>query len=75
MTAVDAQIKHEDDAPTIGLLLCKTRNAVVPEYALRDHARPLGVTEFQIQESFPEQIQANLPSVEQIEQELSGDDT
>jgi predicted nuclease of restriction endonuclease-like (RecB) superfamily len=73
MTAVDTQVKHEDDAPTIGLLLCKTRNAVVAEYALRDHVRPLGVTEYQIAESLPERIHGNLPSVEQIERELSGD--
>jgi len=73
MTAVDAQVKHEDDAPTIGLLLCKTKNEVVAEYALRDSARPLGVSEYQLAQSLPEQLQTNLPTIEQIERELAGE--
>ena len=72
MTAVDAQVKHDDDAPTIGLLLCKTKNEVVAEYALRDSARPLGISEYQLAESLPEQLQTNLPTIEQIERELAG---
>ncbi|MFT4224817.1 PDDEXK nuclease domain-containing protein [Micropruina sp.] len=72
MTAVDAQVKHEDDAATIGLLLCKTKNEVVAEYALRDNARPLGVSEFQLAEALPEQLQTSLPTIEQIERELAG---
>jgi predicted nuclease of restriction endonuclease-like (RecB) superfamily len=72
MTAVDAQVKHEQDAPTIGLLLCKTKNEVVAEYALRDSARPLGVSEYQLAEALPETLQTNLPTIEQIETELAG---
>jgi predicted nuclease of restriction endonuclease-like (RecB) superfamily len=45
LTAVDAQVKHAQDSPTIGLLLCKSKNKVVAEYALRDKAQPLGVAE------------------------------
>ncbi|MGK2876782.1 MAG: PDDEXK nuclease domain-containing protein [Nocardioides sp.] len=73
MTAVDAQVKHEDDAPTIGLLLCKSRNEVVAEYALRDITRPLGVSEYQLAKALPEQLQTSLPTIEQIERELAGD--
>lgn len=72
MTAVDAQVKHDDDAATIGLLLCKTKNEIVAEYALRDSARPLGISEYQLAESLPEPLQTSLPTIEQIERELAG---
>ena len=70
LTAVDAQIKHPQDAPTIGLLLCKSKNKVVAEYALRDNTRPIGVAEYQLVESLPPELQTSLPSIEQIEREL-----
>lgn len=73
MTAVDAQLKDEYDAPTIGLLLCKSKNEVVAEYALRDSARPLGVSEYQLTTSLPERLQTGLPTIEQIERELAGE--
>ncbi|MBU0501068.1 MAG: DUF1016 family protein [Gammaproteobacteria bacterium] len=73
LTAVDAQIKHLQDGPTIGLLLCKSKNKVVAEYALRDNAQPIGVAEYKLIESLPDELQTSLPSIEQIERELSGD--
>jgi predicted nuclease of restriction endonuclease-like (RecB) superfamily len=72
LTAVDAQIKHPQDGPTIGLLLCKSKNKVVAEYALRNTAQPLGVAEYQLIESLPAELQTSLPSIEQIERELEG---
>ena len=72
MTAVDAQVKDEPDGPTIGLLLCKSRDKVVAEYALRDTTRPLGIAEYQLAESLPEQLQTSLPTIEQLERELEG---
>jgi predicted nuclease of restriction endonuclease-like (RecB) superfamily len=72
LTAVDAQIKHPQDGPTIGLLLCKGKNKVVAEYALRSHVQPLGVAEYQLVESLPPELQTSLPSIEQIERELGG---
>jgi len=72
LTAVDAQVKHPQDGPTIGLLLCKSKNKVVAEYALRDKAQPLGVAEYQLLESLPPELQTSLPSIEQIERELTG---
>ena len=72
LTAVDAQVKHPDDGPTIGLLLCKSRNKVVAEYALRDTAQPLGVAEYKLLESLPAELKINLPSIAQIERELMG---
>lgn len=73
LTAVDAQVKHPDDAPSIGLLLCKSKNKVVAEYALRDKSQPLGVAEYQLLESLPPEFQTSLPSIEQIERELAGE--
>jgi predicted nuclease of restriction endonuclease-like (RecB) superfamily len=74
LTAVDAQIKHAQDGPTIGLLLCKSKNKVVAEYALRDNTQPIGVAEYQLVASLPPELQTSLPSIEQIERELAGSD-
>ena len=71
LTAVDTQVKHPDDGPTIGLLLCKGKNKVVAEYALRNNAQPLGVAEYQLVESLPAELQTSLPSIEQIKRELA----
>jgi predicted nuclease of restriction endonuclease-like (RecB) superfamily len=73
LTAVDAQIKHPQDAPTIGMLLCKSKNKVVAEYALRDKTQPIGVAEYQLVESLPPELETSLPSIEQIERELEND--
>ncbi|MER2529470.1 MAG: PDDEXK nuclease domain-containing protein [Candidatus Competibacter denitrificans] len=75
LTAVDAQIKHPQDGPTIGLLLCKSKNKVVAEYALRDNTQPIGVAEYQLLASLPPELQTSLPSIEQIERELTGNST
>lgn len=74
LTAVDEQIKHAQDNPTIGLLLCKSKNKVVAEYALRQNEQPLGVAEYKLIESLPPELATDLPSIEQIERELMGDD-
>ena len=73
MTAVDRQIKGEHDTPTIGLLLCKSKNKIVAEYALGDKAQPMGIAEYKLLESLPAELQTSLPSIEQIERELAGD--
>ncbi len=75
LAAVDAQVKHAQDSPTIGLLLCKNKNKVVAEYALRNYIQPLGVAEYQLLESLPAELQTSLPSIEQIEREFAGSDT
>lgn len=72
MTAVDRQMKQEQDTPTIGLLLCKSKNKVVAEYALQDNTRPMGISEYQLIEALPKDLQTSLPSIEQLEQELAG---
>jgi hypothetical protein len=70
LSAVDAQVKAAHDNPTIGLLLCKSKNRVVAEYALRGSHQPMGVAEYQLIESLPAELQTSLPSIEQIEREL-----
>lgn len=70
LTVVDAQVKSEQDNPTIGLLLCKSKNKVVAEYALREKSQPLGIAEYKLLESLPAELQTGLPSIEQIEREL-----
>lgn len=72
LSAVDEKFKTEQDQPTIGLLLCRAKNRVVAEYALRNIASPIGVAEYQLSESLPEELETSLPSIEQIEAELSG---
>ena len=72
LTAIDRQVKSEQDNPTIGLLLCKSKNEVVAEYALGDKSQPIGVAEYRLIQSLPEPLQTNLPSIEQIERELQG---
>lgn len=71
LTAVDAQLKHAADGPTVGLLLCKSKNKVVAEYALHGKMQPLGVAEYQLVESLPPELQTSLPTIEQIERELA----
>jgi predicted nuclease of restriction endonuclease-like (RecB) superfamily len=72
LSAIDGQVKAPDDAPTIGLLLCKTKNQVVAEYALRSSASPIGLAEYRLVESLPRDLEASLPSIERIEEALSG---
>jgi predicted nuclease of restriction endonuclease-like (RecB) superfamily len=71
LAAVDAQIKAPDDMPTIGLLLCKTKNRLVAEYALSGIETPMGVAEYRLVRALPEPLDTALPTIEQIEQELS----
>ena len=75
LTAVDRQVKSEHDNPSIGLLLCKSKNKVVAEYALGDKTQPMGIAEYKLLESLPAELQSSLPSIEQIERELTGSDT
>lgn len=74
MTAVDRQMKAEQDNATIGLLLCKSKDKVVAEYALGDKTQPMGIAEYKLQESLPEFLQTSLPSIETIERELQQGD-
>ncbi|MBL9117136.1 MAG: DUF1016 family protein [Verrucomicrobiaceae bacterium] len=74
LSAVDDQMRHEHDAPTIGLLLCKdAKNNLKVEYALRDMKKPIGVAEWQTRlvESLPKNLRGSLPTIADIERELN----
>jgi len=70
--AVDELLRTEGDQPSIGILLCKKKDRLVAEYALSDIQKPMGVSEYQLTQSLPENLQSKLPSIEAIEQELAG---
>jgi len=69
LTAVDRQVKEEQDNPTIGLLLCRKQNRVIAEYVLSAISQPIGVAEYQLSQGIPPQFQGSLPTVEQLEAE------
>ena len=73
LTAVDRQVKSEQDNPSIGLLLCKSKNKIVAEYALGDKSQPMGIAEYKLLDSLPAELQTSLPSIETIEQALAKD--
>ena len=70
LSAVDSIIKREDDKPTIGILLCRDKNNIEAEFALRDINKPMGISEFQFTEILPDELKSNLPTIEEIENEL-----
>ncbi|MHA3683625.1 PDDEXK nuclease domain-containing protein [Leucobacter sp. HY1908] len=70
MTAVDETLRHESDGPTIGLLLCRSKNEIVAEYALKDSKHALGIAEYELLKALPEPLHTSLPTIEQIEREL-----
>ena len=75
-SAVDDLMRHEGDAPTIGLLLVKGKNRTVVEYSIAGYEKPLGVADWtaELENSLPAEIKSSLPSVEEIEKEVEGID-
>lgn len=71
LSVIDDLVKHPTDNPSIGLILCKTKDQVLAEYALRDVTKPIGLAEYRITENLPENIKTVLPSIEELEAELS----
>ena len=70
LTALDEQVKLPEDQPSIGLMLCKHRNNLVAEYALRDLGKPIGIARYALAGALPEALKASLPTVEEVEAEL-----
>jgi len=70
ISAVDDLMRGEHDNPTIGIILCKNRDKIDVEYSLRDINKPIGVSAFQFNE-IPVSIQSQLPTIEELEQELT----
>lgn len=73
LSAVDDLLRHKDDQPSIGLILCRSKNTLVAEYALRDISKPIGISTHltsEIESSLPEEFRYSLPTIEEIEAEL-----
>ena len=70
LSAVDSLLKTDNDNPTIGILLCRDKNKIETEFALRDINKPMGVSEFTLTEIIPEELKGALPTVEEIEEDM-----
>lgn len=70
LSAVDGILKKDVDNPSIGLLLCKSKNDLVAEYSLKDMSKPIGVSEYKITSSLPEELKKQLPSVEDLQKRI-----
>jgi YhcG PDDEXK nuclease domain len=70
---IDDLLKHPTDQPTIGLILCENKKKIIAEYALRDTNKPIGVSEYELTRALPENLKPSLPSIDEIENELSQD--
>jgi len=71
LSAVDDQLKQVIDQPSIGIILCKSKNGIEVEYALRDMKKPIGVSEFTVTQALPAELKSSIPSVEEFENELN----
>lgn len=71
LSAVDNILKQNEDNSSIGIILCKNKNKVVAEYALKDLNRPIGVSEYKIVKSIPPELKTGLPTIKELEIELS----
>lgn len=72
LNVVDDKLRHPQDLPTIGILLCKTPNKTVVEYSLKNISTPLGISEYQIIRSIPENFKGDLPTIEDLEKGMEG---
>jgi predicted nuclease of restriction endonuclease-like (RecB) superfamily len=70
LSAVDSLVKQNDDNPTIGILLCRDKNNIEAEFALRDINKPMGISEFEFTEILPDEFKSSLPSIDELEAEL-----
>ncbi len=70
LAAVDDLLRHPEDRPSIGLIICKMKDQIVAEYALRNTITPIGISEYKLSESLPTDLQGSLPTIEELENEL-----
>lgn len=71
LSVVDAQLKTDDDQPSIGIILCKSKSKIEVEYALQGMSKPIGVSEFTVTQALPAELKSTLPTVEEFEKELN----
>jgi hypothetical protein len=73
LSAVDDLLRQPADNPSVGLILCKSKNNFLAEYTLRDMTKPIGLAEYRLTESLPENLKTALPSIEELEAALAKD--
>lgn len=71
INVVDDKLRGENDNKTIGLLLCKGKDEIVAQYALTGYDQPIGISDYQLSKAVPENLKSALPSIEQVEEELT----
>lgn len=71
LSAIDSQLKHENDNPSIGLILCKNKDKIEAEYSLRDIQKPIGISECILTQALPDDFKSQLPTIDQLENQLS----
>jgi hypothetical protein len=71
LSAVDDLLKTDADHPSIGIILCKSKNRIEVEYALRDINKPMGVSEFRLTDALPADLKSDIPTVAEFEAELN----
>lgn len=70
LSAIDSLVKENDDKPTIGILLCREKNNIEVEFALRDIHKPMGVSELELTQILPDNLKSDLPTIEELENKL-----
>jgi len=70
LSAVDSKLKHVTDSPSIGIILCRLKDKIEVEYALRDLNKPIGISSFELSEIIPDDLKTQLPTIEEMEREL-----
>lgn len=73
VVAVNKQLKKDVDNPTIGLLICRTKDNIEAQYSLESSNQPIGISEYSFSKLLPENFKSSLPSIEEIEKELGQD--
>lgn len=71
LSAVDDRLRHKDDRPSIGIILCKSHKKLIAEYALKDTHKPIGVSAFRLTKALPEKLKGTLPTIKELEEELA----
>jgi predicted nuclease of restriction endonuclease-like (RecB) superfamily len=71
LSAVDAQLKHSSDSPSVGLILCRSKDKLEAEYALRDINKPIGISSYKLTQIIPQELKGKLPTVEEMEDQFS----
>jgi hypothetical protein len=70
LSVIDDQLRNANDQPSIGIILCKGRNEVIVEYALRDMRKPMGVAEYRLSANLPKRLQRELPAADELAREV-----